>query len=103
MAPARWHLDAPENVRLIYTPCYAARVGRTTPDVFKDLPDFSRLTILVIDDHQDGRDFLSEALRACGATAFEADNIPTAKTYVSTRKLNLVATSRCRVRTGPRS
>jgi CheY-like chemotaxis protein len=64
--------------------------------VFKNLPDFSHLTILVVDDHEDGREFLSGVLRACGATVVEADNIPTAKAYVSAKKLSLVVTDLAR-------
>jgi CheY-like chemotaxis protein len=55
-------------------------------------PNFSSLTFLVVDDHEDGRMVLSEVLRACGATVLEASNIPTAKAYFRTRKLDLVVT-----------
>ena len=57
----------------------------------KKILDFSGLTVRVIDDHEDGRAFLSEILRACDAT--EADNIPAPRrAYVSTHKLDLVMT-----------
>jgi hypothetical protein len=39
-------------------------MSRASPDVFKHLSDFSRLTILLMDDHEDGREFLSGVLRA---------------------------------------
>ena len=35
-------------------------------------PDFAGKTILVIDDHQDSLDFLSELLRFCGAEVWTA-------------------------------
>ena len=59
----------------------------------KKILDFSGLTVLVIDDDEDGRAFLSEILRACDATVLEADNIPAPRrAYVSTHKLDLVMT-----------
>jgi len=42
----------------------------------KKILDFSGLTVLVIDDDEERRAFLSEILRACDATVLEADNIP---------------------------
>src|SRR5205814_533795 len=59
----------------------------------KKILDFSRLTVLVIDDDEEGRAFLSEILRACDATVLDADNIPAPRrAYVSTHKLDLVMT-----------
>jgi len=51
----------------------------------KKILDFSGLTVRVIDDHEDGRAFLSEILRACDATVLEADNIPAAPRRTSAR------------------
>ena len=55
-------------------------------------PNFTSLRILVVDDDKDNRTFLGEVLRACDAIVLEADNIATAKSCVSTHKLNLVVT-----------
>jgi len=55
-------------------------------------PNLTGLRILVLDDDKDNRTFLGEVLRACDAIVLEADNIATAKSYVSTHKLNLVVT-----------
>jgi len=65
---------------------------RVTTETVWQRPNFSGLSILVVDDDKDSRTFLSEVLRACDAIVLEADNIATAKAYVSTHKLNLVVT-----------
>jgi len=65
-------------------------VGR--PGTGRQGPKFSGLIILVVDDDEDNRTFLSEVLRACDAIVLEADNVATAKAYVSTHKLGLVVT-----------
>ena len=65
---------------------------RVTTDSVPHQPQFGGLSILVVDDDKDSRTFLSEVLRACDAIVLEADNIATAKAYVSTHKLNLVIT-----------
>jgi CheY-like chemotaxis protein len=55
-----------------------------TTDTVRHPPNFAGLSILVVDDDKDNRSFLSEVLRACDAIVLEADNIATAKAYVST-------------------
>jgi CheY-like chemotaxis protein len=65
---------------------------RVTTDTVRHPPNFCGLSVLVVDDDKDSRTFLSEVLRACDAIVLEADNIATAKAYVSTHKLNLVVT-----------
>lgn len=61
-------------------------------DILQHPPNFGGLSVLVVDDDKDNRTFLSEVLRACDAIVLEADNIVTAKAYVSAHKLNLVVT-----------
>ena len=63
-----------------------------TTDALRHPPNFGGLSVLVVDDDKDNRTFLSEVLRACDAIVLEADNIATAKAYVSAHKLNLVVT-----------
>jgi CheY-like chemotaxis protein len=63
-----------------------------TTDILQHPPNFGGLSVLVVDDDKDNRTFLSEVLRACDAIVLEADNIVTAKAYVSAHKLNLVVT-----------
>ena len=58
-----------------------------TTDTTRHAPNFTGLSILIVDDDKDSRTFLSEVLRACDAIVLEADNIATAKAYVSTHKL----------------
>jgi DNA-binding response OmpR family regulator len=65
-------------------------IGAT--NVWKKLPDFSDLTVLVVEDDADSRDLLREILQACGAIVLEADNIQTAKECVSTLRTNLIVT-----------
>lgn len=65
-------------------------IGAT--NVWKKLPDFSDLTVLVVEDDADSRDLLREVLQACGAIVLEADNIQTAKECVSTLRTNLIVT-----------
>jgi len=55
-------------------------------------PDFSALTALVVEDDLDSREFLGAVLRSCGAQVHEADNVQTAKEYVSTLTFNLIVT-----------
>lgn len=63
-----------------------------TTDTVRRRPNFSGLSILVVDDDKDNRTFLSEVLRACDAIVLEAENVAMAKAYVSTHPLNLVVT-----------
>jgi DNA-binding response OmpR family regulator len=58
----------------------------------KTLPDFSRLTVLIVEDDLDSRHFLDEVLRACGATVLDTDNVAKAKEIVSSTKLDLIVT-----------
>jgi DNA-binding response OmpR family regulator len=60
--------------------------------IWKNLPDFSDLTVLVVEDDADSRELLREVLHACGASVLEADNVQTAKECVSTLKTNLIVT-----------
>src|SRR5438874_1368207 len=55
-------------------------------------PDFSGVTILIVEDDPDSRAFLGELLRSCGAAVLEADNVRTAQSYVGTLKVNLIVT-----------
>ena len=61
-------------------------------NTWKDLPDFSDLTVLIVEDDADCRELLREVLQACGAMVLEADNTRTAKECVSTLKTNLIVT-----------
>ena len=61
-------------------------------NVWRNLPDFSDLTVLIVEDDADSRDLLREVLQACGAIVLEADNVRTAKECVSTLKTNLIVT-----------
>ena len=61
-------------------------------NVWKNLPDFSDLTVLVVEDDADSRELLREVLQACGAMVLEADNTRTAREFVSTLKTNLIVT-----------
>ena len=65
-------------------------IGAT--NVWKNLPNFSDLTVLVVEDDPDSRELLREVLAACGAIVLEADNIQTAKECVSTLRTNLIVT-----------
>jgi DNA-binding response OmpR family regulator len=58
----------------------------------KSLPDFSRLTMLIVEDDFDSRQLLCEALRACGATVLDTDNVAKAKEIVSSTKMDLIVT-----------
>ena len=60
--------------------------------IWKNLPNFSDLTVLVVEDDADSRELLREVLAACGAIVLEADNIQTAKECVSTLRTNLIVT-----------
>jgi len=62
------------------------------PKTWRDRPDFSHLSVLIVEDDPDSRDLLREVLQACGASVVEADNIKTAKECVGTVKLNLIVT-----------
>jgi CheY-like chemotaxis protein len=55
-------------------------------------PDFSDLNVLLVDDEPDGRAFVREVLRDCGATVLETDNIATAKDCVLNSKFDLIVT-----------
>jgi CheY-like chemotaxis protein len=58
-----------------------------------DVPDLSGLTLLVVDDNDDSLDMLGTFLRACGAGALLARNVPAALAYVETRdKIDVVVT-----------
>lgn len=56
------------------------------------LPDFSGLVVLVVEDDADSREFLRAVLERCGARVIEADNVPAARQYVETLKVNLIVT-----------
>ena len=55
-------------------------------------PDFSKHSVLIIDDEPDGREFLAQVLEDCGATVMRADSIAAAKDYVSKSKFDLIVT-----------
>jgi DNA-binding response OmpR family regulator len=61
-------------------------------NIWKNLPDFSDLTVLLVEDDPDSRDLLREVLQACGAIVLETDNVRTAREYVSTLQTNLIVT-----------
>ena len=61
-------------------------------NIRKSLPDFSDLTVLIVEDDTDSRELLREVLQACGAMVLEADNTRTARECVSTLKTNLIVT-----------
>ena len=50
-----------------------------------DLPDFSGLTLLVVDDNDDSLDLLTTFLRACGAHVLGARGALSALSYVETQ------------------
>ena len=56
------------------------------------MPDFSRLTMLLVEDDLDSRQFLCEVLRACGATVLDTDNVAKAKEIVTSTRLDLIVT-----------
>ena len=58
----------------------------------KSLPDFSRLTMLIVEDDLGSRQLLCEILRACGATVIDTDNVAKAKEIVNSTRLNLIVT-----------
>jgi CheY-like chemotaxis protein len=64
----------------------------STRPLRKALPDFSRLTLLVVEDDRDSRGFLSELLRSCGAIVVEAESIRAAKAFVPTMSFALIVT-----------
>jgi two-component system CheB/CheR fusion protein len=49
-----------------------------------DLPDLSRLIILVVDDNNDSLEMLGTFLRACGAHVLQASSALEALTYIDT-------------------
>lgn len=55
-------------------------------------PDFRHLSILIVDDEPDGREFLAQVLEDCGATVTRADDIAAAKDYVNSSKFDLIVT-----------
>jgi DNA-binding response OmpR family regulator len=56
------------------------------------LPDFSALTVLIVEDDADSRHLLREVLESCGAAVLEAEDVRTAEEYVSTLKMDLIVT-----------
>jgi DNA-binding response OmpR family regulator len=67
-------------------------VAMNVRDKGNNLPDFSRLTMLIVEDDLDSRQFLCEVLRASGATVVDTDNVAKAKEIVSSTKLDLIVT-----------
>jgi len=67
-------------------------VAMNVRDKGNNLPDFSRLTMLLVEDDLDSRQFLCEVLRASGATVVDTDNVAKAKEIVSSTKLDLIVT-----------
>ena len=67
-------------------------VAMNVRDKGNSVPDFSRLTMLIVEDDLDSRQFLCEVLRACGATVVDTDNVAKAKEIVSSTKLDLIVT-----------
>jgi CheY-like chemotaxis protein len=53
-------------------------------------PDFTGKTILVVDDHQDSLDFLSELLRFCGAEVSTAWSTAHARAHLDRRLPSLI-------------
>jgi CheY-like chemotaxis protein len=53
-------------------------------------PDFRGKSILVIDDHQDSLDFMSELLGFCGATVATASSTAPARTWLDSRLPSLI-------------
>jgi CheY-like chemotaxis protein len=53
-------------------------------------PDFSRSTLLVVDDQQDSLDFLAEILRFCGAEVLTAWSTAHARAHLRTRPVSLI-------------
>jgi CheY-like chemotaxis protein len=53
-------------------------------------PDFQGKTILVVDDHQDSLDFMSELLNFCGATVVPAWSTAHARTWLESRLPSLI-------------
>lgn len=53
-------------------------------------PDFRGRTILVIDDHQDSLDFMSELLGFCGATVSTAWSTAHARTWLESQQPSLI-------------
>jgi CheY-like chemotaxis protein len=66
--------------------------GVNVRDDWKSWPDFSRLTMLVVEDDLDSRQFLCEVLRARGAIVLDTDNVAKAKEIVASTKLDLIVT-----------
>ena len=62
------------------------------PGPWSTRPDFSRLTVLIVDDDTDSRELLREVLRTCGARVVEADTIRAAKEFVTNLKFDLIVT-----------
>ena len=58
----------------------------------RNLPDFSGLTFLIVEDSDVTRQLLSDLLRVCGAVVVEASSIRAAKEQVGTRKLDMIVT-----------
>jgi CheY-like chemotaxis protein len=73
-------------------PPYDYHVRVDVRDNRKSLPDFPGLTILIVEDDFDSRQFLCEILRARGATVFDTDNVAKAKEIVTSTKVDLIVT-----------
>jgi DNA-binding response OmpR family regulator len=61
-------------------------------DAWQSWPNFSRLTMLIVEDDLDSRQFLCEVVRSCGATVIDTDNVAKAKEIVASTKLDLIVT-----------
>jgi CheY-like chemotaxis protein len=69
-------------------------LGPARRDVSRtELPDFSRLSFLVVEDDRDSRGIVGELLRACGAIVVEAESVRVAKAFVGTVKFDLIVTT----------
>jgi CheY-like chemotaxis protein len=55
----------------------------TTPADRFGYPDFNGCTILVIDDHEDGLDFVAELLMFCGAKVLKAPSTAPTRERIS--------------------
>ena len=59
-------------------------VAKSTPMRPFDIPDFTGLTLLVVDDNDDSREMLATFLQGCGASVLPARNGMTAVAYLET-------------------
>jgi two-component system, OmpR family, phosphate regulon response regulator PhoB len=53
-------------------------------------PDFNGYTILVIDDHEDGLEFVAQLLAFCGATVLKARSTAHARAHLKVRTPSLI-------------